>query len=279
MNIDNFLRSSLTHSEHASVQIKILIWYIYFTQQIELSFMTESPLSKLKESLEEIISEIANQIRYDLKLHHKTYEITQLKMFIAHIDKISAIHDINNFEWTATVRYYDEAKLIQVKQHDREYDYGFDPKLPINIDPNFQLIANVSYGFNESASFYRISAYILGQPFKTFERLDHYGFSQNYKPLISIISKYGYFIRIIMNSINFRSVNYLHKKILKLKLKKENLLENDTLSLPIFFEYQNEAQFPPCFPEKMRTFSTPEFTISLNFVLLLKLNKYYQLLD
>jgi hypothetical protein len=47
--------------------------------------MTEGSLSKVKDYFLQIIKEIANQVRYDIKLHHKSYEIAQLNFFINHI--------------------------------------------------------------------------------------------------------------------------------------------------------------------------------------------------
>lgn len=85
IHTENFLRNSVSHSEFACIYIKILIWQIYFTQQVELSLMTESSLAKVKAYFLQIIQEIANQIRYDMKLHHKSYEIAQLNFFINHI--------------------------------------------------------------------------------------------------------------------------------------------------------------------------------------------------
>ncbi len=70
---ENYLRESLSRSEYACIYIKLLIWHIYFSQQVELSFMTDSSISKVKEQLQQIIIEIANQIRYDIKFHHKSY--------------------------------------------------------------------------------------------------------------------------------------------------------------------------------------------------------------
>ena len=54
-------------------------------------------IQKLKESMQVVVSEIANQIRYDIKVHHKTYEIVQLNLFIVHIDKIKNIITLTDF--------------------------------------------------------------------------------------------------------------------------------------------------------------------------------------
>lgn len=68
-------------------------------------------------------------------------------MFSQHFDKILTIASINDYEWISSIRYYDKSKIIKVRQNDKEYDYAFTPKLPMTIDPSFQLIASVSYGF------------------------------------------------------------------------------------------------------------------------------------
>ena len=54
-------------------------------------------IQKLKDGLQVVVSEIANQIRYDIKIHHKSYEIAQLNFFIAHIDKIKNINALTDF--------------------------------------------------------------------------------------------------------------------------------------------------------------------------------------
>lgn len=78
----------MSHSEYACTYIKLLIWHIYFTQQVELCFMTESCLSRVRDNFLQLIQEIASQIRYDIKLHHKSYEIAQLNYFVSHLEKI-----------------------------------------------------------------------------------------------------------------------------------------------------------------------------------------------
>lgn len=59
--------------------------------------MTESSLERVKDNFLQLIKEIANQIRYDIKLHYKSYEIAQLNFFISHMDKIKNIHLITDF--------------------------------------------------------------------------------------------------------------------------------------------------------------------------------------
>jgi hypothetical protein len=51
----------------------------------------------LKQRLQVVASEIANQIRYDFKIHHKNYEIAQLNLFINHIDKLKNINALTDF--------------------------------------------------------------------------------------------------------------------------------------------------------------------------------------
>ena len=79
-----------------------------------------------------------------------------------------------------------------------------------------------------------MSAYLLGQPFKTMELLEEYGFRQDYTLFLNLIKKLGYFIKIPVGEGNFRSVNYLHKKILEIGLSREKIEDQETLNLPIF---------------------------------------------
>jgi hypothetical protein len=51
MHITNLMREGIDHSEFTSTSIKILIWSIYYTQQVELNLMTDVPLSQLKARL------------------------------------------------------------------------------------------------------------------------------------------------------------------------------------------------------------------------------------
>ena len=71
-------------------------------------------IQKMKERLQVVVSEIANQIRYDIKLHHKSYEIAQLSLFITHIDKIKNINALTDFEWISTIRAYDRVKTTKI---------------------------------------------------------------------------------------------------------------------------------------------------------------------
>lgn len=108
----------------------------------------------------------------------------------------------------------------------------------------------------------------------TFLALGRYGFQANYSLLLNLIKKYEYFVCIAVAPHNFRSVNYFHKKILELSLKKLGSIEQETLSMPVFFQYPCEAALPPCFPEKYRNFSSPEFSYDLNLIILLEVNKH-----
>ena len=195
---ENYLRESLTHSEYACIYIKLLIWHIYFTQQVELSFMTDISIKKVREQLQQIIVEIANQIRYDIKFHHKSYQITQMTFFVDHLAKLDHITSTSDFEWVSTIRYYQKLKIVKVQQHDRTHDYSFEIKKPLNYDPNFQLEHSISYGLGKSTQYYEISAYILGKPYFTFEDLNHYGFKYTYTALLNIIKKFEYFVRIMV---------------------------------------------------------------------------------
>jgi len=65
-----------------------------------------------------------------------------------------------------------------------------------------------------------MSSYILGQPYRNFAMLSEYGFQRNYLLLMNIVKKYGYYIHIQVDPINFESVNYFHKKIIELSFKK-----------------------------------------------------------
>lgn len=168
----------------------------------------------MKDNFLQLIKEIANQIRYDIKLHYKSYEIAQLNFFISHIDKIKNTHLITDFEWVSTIRYYEKLKIVKIEQNDRVHDYSFEIKRPLNYDPSFQLETNISYGFKESSLYYEISAYILGKPFVTFHTLSDYGFQANYSVLMNFIKKYEYFVCIVASPENFKSINYFHKKIL-----------------------------------------------------------------
>jgi hypothetical protein len=40
-------------------------------------------------------------------------------MFLGHLEKIKSVTDINDFEWVSTVRFYDKARNVKVRQYDR----------------------------------------------------------------------------------------------------------------------------------------------------------------
>ena len=83
--------------------------------------MTNVPLIQLKTHILQLITEIASQVRYDTKMHHMSFEITQLQAFINHLQKIINLQAITDYEWVTTIRFYERLKVIKIEQNDRVY--------------------------------------------------------------------------------------------------------------------------------------------------------------
>lgn len=87
-SVQGLIEDSIAESFKRICHMKIIAWYIYFTEQIECTFLVKNTIAELKSRISLHIKEIGTDIRYDMYQYKKRYEITQLNFFLDFLDKL-----------------------------------------------------------------------------------------------------------------------------------------------------------------------------------------------
>jgi hypothetical protein len=138
--VQGLMEDSVSESFKQICHMKIITWYIYFTEQLEYAFLMKSSIAELKGRIELHIKEIGSDIRYDMYQHHKKYEITQLNFFMDFLHKLEREENPEHSHlWANAIKVYEKNKKVIIGQNKHHYEFGYEPKKPEPFEPEFKI--------------------------------------------------------------------------------------------------------------------------------------------